>query len=49
MTLTHDADQGSVVFRVRWSLYRDTLTLERIPAVPLAWTGLVADVWQRIE
>jgi hypothetical protein len=49
LTLTHDADQGGAVFRVRWSLYRDTLTLERIPGVPLAWSGLVADVWQRIE
>jgi len=49
LTLTHDADQGGVVFRVRWSQHRDTLALQRIPGVPLAWTGLVADVWLRVE
>ena len=49
LTLTHDATQGGAVFWVRCSLYRDTLTLERIHGAPLAWTGLVADVWQRIE
>jgi TRAP-type C4-dicarboxylate transport system substrate-binding protein len=49
LTLTHAAAQGGTVFRVRWSLYRDSLTLERIPGVPLAWNGLVADVWQRVD
>jgi TRAP-type C4-dicarboxylate transport system substrate-binding protein len=49
LTLTHAANEGGAVFRVRWSLYRDSLTLERIPGVPLEWSGFVADVWQRVD
>ncbi len=49
LTLTHRAAEGGVVFRVRWSLYRDTLTFELIPGASWVWTGLLADVWQRVD
>ena len=47
LTMTFEGTTAGEVFGVKWSLYRDALTLSR-DGVDWEWTGLIVKPWRRI-